>query len=277
MLEIPEAFTLVQQINEHLIGKTVISVVTASSPHKFAWYHGNPVEYPDRLSGNAIVSAHAPGGMVEIKLTKATLLFSDGVNLRYLQPAALVPEKHQLLLTFMDGSALVASVQMYGGLSCWTDDDIFDNPYYIAAKSKPSPLNENDFNEDYFNGILEMEDVRNLSLKAALATQQRIPGLGNGVLQDILWKAKLSPRCKVNSLSGAEKLDLFTSLKKTLAEMAHLGGRDTEKDLFGNPGGYQVVMSAKNTGRPCPNCGTPIVKEAYLGGNVYYCRQCQRS
>ncbi len=68
---------------------------------------------------------------------------------------------------------------------------------------------------------------------------------------------------------------LFTSLKQTLAEMTRLGGRDTEKDLFGNQGGYHTVMSANNNSKPCPNCGTPIVKEAYLGGSVYYCSQCQ--
>jgi formamidopyrimidine-DNA glycosylase len=26
---------------------------------------------------------------------------------------------------------------------------------------------------------------------------------------------------------------------------------------------------------PCPVCGTAIVKEAYLGGSIYYCKKCQ--
>lgn|GEM_PF-2077218 len=30
--------------------------------------------------------------------------------------------------------------------------------------------------------------------KAFLATEQRIPGLGNGVLQDILWTARIHPK-----------------------------------------------------------------------------------
>jgi hypothetical protein len=34
--------------------------------------------------------------------------------------------------------------------------------------------------------------------------------------------------------------------------MTHLGGRSTEKDLFGEPGGYPVVMCAAYNGRPCP-------------------------
>jgi formamidopyrimidine-DNA glycosylase len=66
---------------------------------------------------------------------------------------------------------------------------------------------------------------------------KRIPGLGNDVLQDILWKAKLHPRRKVNSLNEEEKDALFSSIKRTLRMMTEQGGRDTEKDLFGNKGG----------------------------------------
>lgn len=275
MLEIPEAAVLARQMNTSLAGKSIERVSAASSPHKFAWYHGDPADYPVRLAQNSIVSASPTGGMVELKLTRSTLLFTDGVNLRFLKSVLEAPQKHQLLLEFSDGSALSASVQMYGGLSCWMNDEIFENPYYQVAREKPSPLEES-FNEQYFEKLISTEDVRTLSLKAALATQQRIPGLGNGALQDILWKAKLHPRRKVNTLTPDEYHALFSSLKMTLAEMTQLGGRDTEKDLYGNAGGYPVVMSSKNNAAPCPLCGTPIVKEAYLGGSIYFCRQCQR-
>jgi formamidopyrimidine-DNA glycosylase len=57
--------------------------------------------------------------------------------------------------------------------------------------------------------------------------------------------------------------------------MTRLGGRSTEKDLFGEPGRYPVMMCAANLGSPCPQCGTTIQKEAYLGGSIYTCSQCQ--
>lgn len=275
MLEIPEARTIAAQISTAFTGKTVNTVIAASSPHKFAWYHGDPAEYPDRLTGSAVLSAEARGGILQVNFTRARLTFSDGVNLRRLAPAEAPPPKHQLLLTFDDGSSLAASVQMYGGLLCWPDTEELDNPYYRVACEKPSPLNDGLFTEAYFLTLLAAEAVQKLSLKAALATEQRIPGLGNGVLQDILWRARLSPRRRVNTLSAEETHTLFTALKHTLAEMTRLGGRDTEKDLFGSPGGYTTVMSAKNSGAPCPACGTAITKEAYLGGSVYYCGQCQ--
>lgn len=57
--------------------------------------------------------------------------------------------------------------------------------------------------------------------------------------------------------------------------MADNGGRDTEKDIFGNKGNYETVMSSKNKGKPCPVCGQEIIKASYLGGSIYYCAGCQ--
>lgn len=275
MIELPEAYTLARQMREDLAGRRVAAVVAGAAPHKFAWYHGDPAGYAPLLEGDTVVTAAAHGGMVEVHTQRAMLLFHDGVNLRLHPAAGPIPAKHQLLLTFDDGSALSASVQMYGGLYAWDRRETLDNPYYRTALEKPSPLEPEQFTQDYFMQLLAGPDVQKLSAKAALATEQRIPGLGNGVLQDILWKAHLSPRRKINSLTGEETQALYASLMSTLAEMSRLRGRDTEKDLYGIPGGYRSVMSAKNAGAPCPGCGRAIVKEAYMGGSVYSCPHCQ--
>jgi len=85
-----------------------------------------------------------------------------------------------------------------------------------------------------------------LTLKAFLATEQRFPGIGNGVLQDILYRASLHPKRKCSSLSDADKRLLWESIRQTLADMTAKGGRDIETDLFGTKGGYKTLLS-KNT------------------------------
>lgn len=275
MIEHPEALTLAEQINQYLAGKIVRSTQAAQSPHKLTWYHGDPVDYPALLNGNQVLSARGVGMFVEITLTGSMLLFSDGVNLRLHPNAGPTPAKHQLLLTFEDGTSFSASVAMYGGVVCWDRCTPCDNIYYEIAQRKPSPLNEA-FDEAYFSELLAPEAVRKLSLKAALATEQRIPGLGNGCLQDILWVAQLHPRRKLNTLTDAEIGSLFVSVKSTLKVMTEASGRSTEKDLLGQPGGYRVRLSAETKGAPCPRCGTEIIKEAFLGGSIYTCPECQR-
>lgn len=83
------------------------------------------------------------------------------------------------------------------------------------------------------------------------------------------------PKRKLATLGDADAERLFRMLKSVLREMTDRGGRDTEKDLFGKPGGYAVQLSRNTCAEPCPVCGGPIVKEAYLGGTVYYCPGCQ--
>jgi formamidopyrimidine-DNA glycosylase len=58
--------------------------------------------------------------------------------------------------------------------------------------------------------------------------------------------------------------------------MTERGGRDTEKDLLGNKGGYETVMNNAKSGTPCAVCGYEIVKENYLGGKIYFCVDCQK-
>jgi formamidopyrimidine-DNA glycosylase len=272
MIELPEAMVLAKQIKETLTGKIIKDVVAAHSPHKFAWYYGNPQQYKALLAGKLIDGATSWGGQVEIAAGDGRILFSDGINLRYFQPGEKVPDKHQLLLEFEDGSFLVGSVQMYGGLSAFTEGKN-DNKYYLIARQKPSPLS-GDFDADYFEALFD-EPAAKMSLKAFLATEQRIPGLGNGVLQDILFNAKMHPKKKVNSLSGGDKERLFNSVKSTLSNMTIEGGRDTENDFFDNPGGYKTILSKNTADKPCPVCGTPIKKEAYMGGSIYFCAKCQ--
>ena len=273
MLELPEASTLAKQLTQVYQGKKVKAAVANASPHGFAFYYGDPAAYPDRLVGRRIGKAAALGGQVELAAEDSCLLFHDGANVRYLDPGQPRPAKHQLLLELDDGSALVCTIQMYGGIQAYPNGGMNESSYYQVAKEKPSPLTDA-FDPAYFTSLAAGLKPA-ISVKAFLATEQRIPGLGNGVLQDILFRAQIHPKRKLSSITDAEWDALCASVKTTLKEMTQLGGRDTEKDLFGKPGGYPSILSSKTWKSPCPVCGGTIVRQAYLGGNVYFCPICQ--
>lgn len=145
--------------------------------------------------------------------------------------------------------------------------------YYLIAKKKISVFSP-DFSFDYFNKLIN-ENKDSLSLKAFLATEQRIPGFGNGLCQDVLWKAHLHPKTKLNQLTSKQINDLFASMKNNLDEIINLGGRDIERDLFGNKGGYETKMSQTGIKNGCPECESFIIKKNYLGGSIYFCPKCQ--
>jgi formamidopyrimidine-DNA glycosylase len=273
MVELPEAFTLADQLSKKVAGRKIIRVVAAFSPHKFAWYHDDPQNYQSLLKGKMINQITSAGGIVEIQADYVHIALSEGIGLRYHKNDQQLPDKHQLLIEFDDHSFLSVSVQMYGGILCFKEGTC-ETDYYLIAKEKPSPLS-GEFNQVYFKKMIGNPELQKKSAKFFLATEQRIPGLGNGVLQDILLAAKLHPKTKLSALSDTEQLALYQAVKSVLKEMTDKGGRDTEKDLYGNNGGYITKLSKNTAGLPCSECGSLIKKENYMGGSIYFCPRCQ--
>lgn len=277
MIELPETYVLAEQIDRILIGKTVTSVTANAYPHAFAWYTGDPATYNDKLAGKKITSANPDtgytcGGNTEIVAEDMLLVISTPI--KYHVPGEKLPKSHQLLIEFEDESHMSCTVQMWGAMFCYpTDMDGLPYDRGYVCNRCPDPLTDS-FNEAYFDNLWRGVKAT-LSAKAFLATEQRIPGLGNGVLQDILWNARIHPKRKLQTLTDADKEMLYRSVKSTLKEMRNYGGRDTERDLFGNKGGYRTILSANTLMYPCPVCGGGLVREAYLGGNIYYCPVCQ--
>jgi formamidopyrimidine-DNA glycosylase len=273
MIEIPESLVLAEQLKQALDGKTVSRVVPWQSPHKLAFIFNDPAEYGKLFQGKTFAKAHGFGSWVELVFEQNILAVSEGTTLFYTKEEESLPQKHQMLLTFDDGSHLCASVKMYGAIVGAKIGE-YDNKYYVMAREKPAVFSKK-FSSDYFQSLIEEESVQKLSLKAFLATEQRIPGLGNGVLQDILYHSRLHPKTKVLDLPPKQRDFLYHSLISNLKEMTEKGGRDTEKDLFGNNGGYQTRMSKNTVNQPCPVCQSTIEKANYMGGSIYFCTGCQ--
>lgn len=272
MIEIPESTVISRQAETILIDKQIVDVVQASSPHRFTWYSGDPILYHKLLVGHRVEALAGHGSFIDILLDgNVRISISDGVNMKFYLAIEKYPVKHQLLILFRDKSFLAFTVSMYGAIYAY--NQAIDNFYYQNSVQSLSPLDET-FNKTYFEHIFTSVK-KDMSIKALLATEQRIPGLGNGVLQDILFNAGIHPKRKISTISDLQKDDLFHSLKVTLHSMTNNGGRNTEKDFYGNFGGYKCLLSRNTYKNPCPNCGGTIVKEAYLGGTIYYCRECQ--
>jgi len=282
MIELPETYVLSDQINKTIAGKTIRGVSANAHPHKFAWFSGDPGLYHSLLSGRKVTSSnpgtgYTCGGNTEILCEDMLLVISTPI--KYTAPGGKLPAKHQLLVEFEDHSYMSCTVQMWGSMFCFPvgDADASGRPAGLPegykVKKCPDPLTDA-FDEAYFDALWGGVK-KNISAKAFLATEQRIPGLGNGVLQDILWNARIHPKRKLEALGGGEKAAMYESVKSTLLAMMKQGGRDTERDLFGNSGGYKTALSANTLKHPCPACGGGLIREAYLGGNIYYCPVCQ--
>ena len=275
MIELPESYVLASQINETIIGKVINHVTVNTRQHKFATFSGDPELYDAALSGKIITrasfSADENGGSV-VLIQCGDLMLILNTSIRYHAPGEEVAPKHQLLIEFGDSSKISCIVNIWGSMLCVpvADSTRFET---ISGGRRRSPLDDS-FNMQYFLELIQSSKP-SISAKAFLTTEQRFPGIGNGVMHDILFNARIHPKRKIISYTVINKDRLFHSIKSTLRYMAERGGRDTEMDLFGNRGGYRTILSSKSSGKPCRNCKNHIIKEMYLGGNIYYCPECQ--
>lgn len=272
MLELPESCNIAREVNENLTGKKIKGVVVEQSPHRFAFFSEDKQNYEAMLRGQTIVAGCYHGGIVEIDTEDYIVYFSDGAYPRYFE-GNKEPKKHQLLISFEDGTSISVSVQMYGYIGVCKKGQC-SHEYYCSSSEKPDPL-EDKFTLDYFKGLYK-PGKNKLTVKGFLATDQRIPGLGNGVLQDILWRAGIDPRYDMKNIKEEDFRSLYDSIRNTLREMVVAGGRNTEKDLLGNNGGYITHMCKDTLGTICPKCGGKIEKANYMGGTIYYCPGCQK-
>jgi formamidopyrimidine-DNA glycosylase len=275
MFELPEYVTLAKQINDILKGKTIQRGQLGNSPHKFVWYNRTHDEFEALTKGKTVGEATTRGKWLFIALEPGyvLLLGECGGKVLYHPTGAKMPKKYHLTLMFEDDSFLTATTQMWGAMELYDKGAEQDREYVKDMRTTPI---EPAFTPDYFCGLVDdLAEGRKRSAKALLTQDQLIPGLGNAIAQDILFRARLHPRHSIAKLSTDQKRALYNAIVDTVREVIVKGGRYDEYDLHGNQGGYVRLMDKNALGRPCPECGGEVEKIQYLGGTCYFCPRCQ--
>jgi formamidopyrimidine-DNA glycosylase len=279
MIEMPEAVTVAGQMNSTLAGKTVARFWRGNLVHKFLWLNRPAEEIDSMLAGRTITGAASFGRSIHIHLGGENLLwFSDfGGRILFHAAGEVLPQNAHLVWDFADGSHLTFAMQMWGAVKLLERADFGERP---LAETGTPPLDP-DFTFEHFDRMLDAypektaKGVKGFLVATGHVMPDHVSGLGNAYVQDVLFRAGIDPRRKVMALNSEERRRLFTAIQELMSKAIELGGRDEEVDLFNQPGRYVRLMGSQTAGKPCPACGTPIQKIAYLGGACYLCPQCQ--
>ena len=276
MFELPEYAVLAGQMNEALQGKTIQSGHLGNSPHKFVWYNRTHKEFAELTKGKTVGKAHAQGRWLFVPLHPGyVLLFGEcGGKILLHDPGSKLPAKYHLHLAFEDGSFLTTMTQMWGAMELYEEGQEQEREYVRGMR--PTPVDA-EFTFDYFSGLIdELVAGKKRSAKALLTQDQLIPGLGNAIAQDILFKARLHPRHPIAEMDQNLRRTLYDAIRTTVDQVTRQGGRYDETDLYGQKGGYVRLMDKNALKRPCPECGGGVEKINYLGGACYLCPNCQQ-
>lgn len=119
---------------------------------------------------------------------------------------------------------------------------------------------------------------RVINIKNALIDQKIIAGIGNIYASEILYKAKINPLRKVNSLSQNDLNSIITFTKIILKKSIDVGGT-TIRDHMQPDGslGYfkQKLQVYGKTNEKCKTCNSFIVKEVISNRSTFICKYCQ--
>jgi formamidopyrimidine-DNA glycosylase len=272
-IELPEALILGQQMNEALTGKQIecVHLAKCDSLIEQSFINLHQVD----VTGRYITSVASKGKWIYVKLEPDMyLLFAleTGGKLLYHSDETSLPDRSHVKLDFADGSFLTEQIVGWGWAKAIKEDELELHRY--PGKQGISPTDDTEFTFEAFAHILQENSRKNL--KKVLLDQSLIAGIGNGYLQDILFKSKIHPKRKAGELDEQTRLDLYQAIKRTLKEAIHLRGRKDEVDLYDVPGSYERVMGGHMKGKACPGCGTAIERLNVGGSSCYVCPACQR-
>jgi formamidopyrimidine-DNA glycosylase len=278
MIEMPEATTISKQMHQTLTGKTISKFWRGNKTHKFLWLNRPDEEFESILPRLTVGGASSFGRSIYLHLGDHMLWWSDtGGKLLYHSPGEKLPKNYHLGWAFEDGSALTFAMQMWGGVKLLEASEFDDKP---NEETGVEPLSL-EFTLERLNQMLDeypektSKGVKGFLVATGYAIPNHIAGLGNAIVQDILFHARISPKRKIMDIQPGERENLFEAINSTITEAIKLGGRYDEVDHFGNKGGYIRLMDSKTKDTPCTRCGTDIQKISYLGGACYICSVCQ--
>jgi formamidopyrimidine-DNA glycosylase len=181
----------------------------------------------------------------------------------------------RIRFTFADGDPQLRFVdqRMFGGLS-------------LSPGGAGLPSEIAHIARDPFDPAFAIEEVarrlrrKRTGVKRALLDQQLVSGIGNIYADEALWRARMHYARATRTLPQARARELLEHASAVMREALGEGGTsfDTLYVNVNGSGGYfdRVLAVYGQESRPCPRCGTAIVREPFMNRSSYRCPRCQR-
>ena len=268
MPELPEVETTRRGLEPHVTGRR-IEALTVREP-RLRWRI--PDDLPPQLEGQRVAGIARRAKYLLITLESGTLLVHLGMSgtLRIL-PAdtpRLAHDHYDLLLD--SGNTLRFNDPRRFGSLHYTTADPSQHP--LLARLAPEPFDP-DFDLDYLWRITRR---RRASIKQVLMNSRLVVGVGNIYASEALFRARIRPRRRAQSLSRKETARLLKGVRAVLSMAIKVGGT-TLRDYVGANGepGYFRQRLYVYERKACRVCGTAIRQLTQQGRSSYYCPVCQ--
>jgi formamidopyrimidine-DNA glycosylase len=276
--ELPEVESVRRGLADGLTGRT-IAAVAVLHPRPVRRHLLGPDDFAAQLTGRTFAEPRRRGKYLWLPLTDGDAVLAHlGMSGQFrfsAADAALAPNT-RVLVDFADDGLQLRFVdqRMFGGLSL--SEGGAELPAEIAHIAR-----------DPFDPAYDLDEVvrrlrrKRTGIKRALLDQQLIGGVGNIYADEALWRARLHYARATDTMSRRSAVEVLTAARDVMAEALQMGGTSFDSlyvNVNGASGYFDRSLAAYGReGEPCPRCGTPIRREAFMNRSSYRCPRCQRT
>lgn len=285
MPELPEVEVVRRGVDRWSVGR-VVDQVQICHPRAIRRHAGGGGDLIDRLLGATITATDRRGKYFWLVLDTGELLVVHlGMSGQLLvQPSTSNDEAHlRVRLSFADDGPELRFVDQrtFGGIFL---DVPQDGP--ARADQRPVPSLISHIGLDPFDPLFSPTAVtrairrRSAPIKAVILDQSVVSGIGNIYADESLWRAKLNWSIPANQVSGPRVRALLGHAEDVMADSLAVGGTSFDSlyvDVNGSSGHFSRSLAVYGQeDRPCPRCGTPIIRECFANRSSFRCPKCQQ-
>lgn len=281
MPELPEVEVVRRGLAAHVVGRD-ISAVEVLHPRAVRRHEAGPADLVSRLEGHRVLAARRRGKYLWLELSSGEALVGHlGMSGQMLViPPASPREAHlRVRLAFDDGGPDLRFVDQrtFGGLAVAamapdpSGEEVPEPVVHIAR----DPL------DPAFDEAAVVRRVRgsDSGIKRLLLDQTVLSGVGNIYADEALWRARLHGERPGSRLPRPRVVELLGHVREVMEAALAEGGTSFDAlyvNVNGQSGYFDRSLAAYGQeGRPCPRCGTPIRREAFMNRSSHVCPRCQ--
>ncbi len=272
MPELPEVETVKNALKKLIINKTISDVeVRCEKLIK----NVSVEEFTSTLTNQTFRDVRRYGKYLLIDLDKNTLVSHLRMEGKYnYYDEIITPTKHDHVIFYFTDNTML----------CYNDTRQFGTMELVALHDENSLKGIDKLGLEPFDKKLTKEYLyqkaskKSITIKQFLLDQSIITGLGNIYVDEVLFRVKLHPKTKVNTISIDKFDEIIKASKEILKKAIKAGGTTVHSFLVtGNISGKfqnQLYVYGRE-GEECLECGTTIKKFKLSGRGTHYCPHCQ--
>lgn len=274
MPELPEVETVRRYLEENIINHKIKDVVLSSKKSlrnvkekELKVIIDQPIKKIDRIAKHLIIRLKDHYLVCHLRMEGKFFIFKDEKEMNELTNRfhdVMIIYTNKGIILFQD-TRRFATVDLFNEKVSYEDNSVLSVVGPEVFDKEPKEL---------FNTLSR----KTIAIKSALLDQTIMSGLGNIYVDEVLFKAKLHPETKSNTITIDEAKDIVKHSRQIIKKAIDNKGTTIRSytSSLGVEGSYQKYLNVhQQLGKQCKVCGSDIKKIKVGGRGTYLCETCQ--